>query len=143
MGLIAYLLTGAIPRHEAPPRIYFQHKFENSFHENLYININKMRGKNNVLDVDHRLELAAHIHAHDIRIRQTCTETGPHGETLGDRLQAVNFPVVKSHQILMCGGNAATRERDLKRHKKVLKDMAWRYIGIGNSHYYYVIILAR
>lgn len=141
--LMAFLLTGIVPKHEQLPRAYFQHKYENGNHENLYVNINKMRGKNNNLDVDHKLELAAHTHAYNIRIRATCTDTGPHGETLNDRLEAVNFKAQKAQQIIMCGGNHVTRERELKRYKRVLNDMSYKYIGIGNSVYYYVIILAR
>ena len=138
-----HILTATIPRHERPSPDYFQHKWENRNHEELYVMINGLRGKYKPLDVDHRLELAAHVHAYDLATRSVCSQTGPKGETLSERMAAVNFPWEGGKQILICGGNAKTREREILKHKLILKDLGYRFIGIGNSYYFYVIILAR
>lgn len=92
---------------------------------------------------DTRLDCAAQAHAVDMAARRTCTSTGRLGETARKRAEDCQFPYFDGEMVIVC--DTATLLEAL-RFKNAFSDTIhksqYRYIGVGQSSFYFVVFFA-
>lgn len=112
-------------------------------HDYLTDAINEHRQRN--LYNDTRLDCAAQAHADDILARRTCTGIGRLGETAKQRAEDCQFPWMGGQWLIVCNVDKdlvfdhITSDNDMN---MIMLDPNYRYIGVGQSSGYFVILFA-